>query len=78
MTDYKRVFNIVLIVLVLVATATACTPTTPVTPMPVHITMWSIGVEADATYNAFENAVSAYNAKHQDVQIDITYIESES
>lgn len=45
---------------------------------PVRIRMWSIATEADATHNAFVNAVSAYNAAHKDVQIDVTYIESES
>ncbi len=78
MTNYKRVFNVVMIVLVLVATVMACTTPTPMENMPVHITMWSIAIEAEATRNAFVNAVSAYNANHQDVQIDVTYIESES
>lgn len=78
MINYKCMSNIVMIASVLVATMTACVTPTPVKTMPVHIKMWSIGVEADATHNAFANAVSAYNAKHQDIQIDITYFEAES
>ncbi len=78
MTHNKHKFSIILIILVFITILSACTTPTSVKATPVRIKMWSIGVEADATHNAFANAVSTYNAEHQDVQIDITYIESES
>lgn len=52
----------------------ACTPAKQSTSSPVRLTMWTIAVEADATHNAFANAVTRFNESHQDVQIDISYI----
>lgn len=78
MTKFRRILNIITSVFVLLSTITACVSPTPAATTPVHIKMWSIATEADATHVAFKNAVSTYNAKHKDIQIDITYIESES
>jgi raffinose/stachyose/melibiose transport system substrate-binding protein len=74
MNNYRRIFTMGILVVVLLSVLTACTATAPNTSSPVHLTMWTIAVEADATHNAFANAVAAYNDAHQDVQIDISYI----
>jgi len=78
MTTNKRPFLVLFLVSILTFSACARPGSTSGKSEPVHISMWSIAIEADATHDAFANAVSAYNANHSDVQIDVTYIESES
>lgn len=69
----QRLINVLLSFLI-ISIMVACTPFTERTSGPVRITMWTIAVEADATHNAFANAVQKYNETHRDVQIDISYI----
>ncbi|MBX3004589.1 MAG: extracellular solute-binding protein [Anaerolineales bacterium] len=68
-----------LLLIFLIIAISGCSPATSASNSePIHITMWSIAIEADATHDAFSNAVETYNANHSDVQIDVSYIESES
>ncbi len=82
MIGYKRVFSVMIAAVLLVA---ACMPSSSIptltseTSKPIlHLKMWSIATEGDPNHKAVINAVSAYNAKHKDIQIDATYVESES
>lgn len=78
MSVHNRVFSKMAALLVLITTVTACAPSTPVSTGPIHLTIWSIATEGDASHKAWVDAVSTYNAKHRDIQIDITYIENDS
>ncbi len=74
MTNFRSTVNIIIAVFLLLFTVTSCASPTPTSTTPVRITMWTIAIEADATHDAFANAVSTFNANHQDIQIDISYI----
>lgn len=66
----RRILFLFQIVVLLLTTATVATAQDE----PIRIRLWDIAVDADATHLAFENAVTAFNSSHSDVQVDVTHI----
>jgi len=73
MKNYKRII-IVVIVALLASSALAI----PARAAPVKITLWTISTEGDASHKAFTDAIAEFNKKHQDVQIEATYVENQA
>src|SRR5204863_4937821 len=73
MNNYRHI-----IILVVVALLASAAVTVTAKAAPVKITLWTIATEGDASHKAFTEAIDEFNKKHQDVQIEPTFVENQA